>query len=232
MVSPNATRIEDLPDARRARDYQYDVFVSYPHVEKHERWVQQVFIKEIRTLLTNALGRHVKIFSDRAGIESGDEWPERLKVALAHSRVLVPVWSVEYFYSKWCMAECSVFRHREDKFGFRKPRNPSGLIHPVRLYDGENYPPFAKRVQDGIDCNDYNHLSEEHTRLEGYVKLVEVLKEWAPRLAEGVRKAPPWKPRMRTQAWLDDLVESWVGDPDSEVPNEAFALARMSVRKR
>lgn len=232
MVSPNVILTQDLPDARLARDYQYDVFVSYPHVEGHERWVQKVFIEKLRPYLTNALGRTAKIFSDRSGIESGDEWPEQLKYALAHSRVIVPVWSVEYFNSKWCMAECSVFRHRENKCGFRRSNNAAGLIHPVRLYDGENYPPFAKRVQAGIDCNDYNHLTEEHTRLEVYVKLVEIIRGWAPQLADGVRRAPAWKPTMRSRSWLDDLVGSWVGNPDLEVPNEAFASPKISVRKK
>jgi hypothetical protein len=232
MIGLNTTQAEDLPDASQARDYFYEVFVSYPREKQHERWVQQVFVDQLRRYLTNALGWEARIFHDRTGIGSGDEWPERLKVALARSKIMIPVWSVEYFSSDWCMAECSVIRQREDHFGFRTKANPAGLIHPVRLFDGRNYPPFAQRVQDGIDCNDFNHLTEEHTKFEPYLKLVEAIRNWAPQLAAGIERAPLWVPDMLSKAWLDDLVEAWVGEPDFAVPNVPFSPPSMATPKR
>lgn len=228
MIAANTTSAAGPPGPAQPQDYRYDVFVSYPGEARHVRWVQKVFIEELRLYLENELGRPPEIFSDRTGLGSGDEWPDKLKTALGQSRVLVPVWSVNYFNSKWCMAECSVIRHREKQLGFRTRENSAGLIHPVRLFDGKNYPPFAKRVQTALDCNEYNHLTEEHTKFEIYLKLVAEIKAWVPGLAAGVAIAPPWQPEMLSEAWLDDLVNAWVGDQDWSSPNQPFAPPLMA----
>jgi hypothetical protein len=76
--------------------YKYDVFISYPHQNEHQMWVKDIFLNIFELYLTNDYGKPVKIFIDRKGIESGEAWPERLKQALAHSKVLVAIWSMAH----------------------------------------------------------------------------------------------------------------------------------------
>src|SRR5688572_9855416 len=99
-------------------DYQFDVFISYPHHPIHEEWVRDIFLDIFRLHLENALGWSPNLFYDRdGGIAYGDEWPAQLKISLAKSKVIIPIWSVQYFLSPWCRAECAVIRDRELKLG-------------------------------------------------------------------------------------------------------------------
>ena len=191
------------------QDYLYDVFVSYPHQEEHRIWVQAIFRNLLELHLTNELGRPAKLFIDREGIGSGDAWPERLQLALARSRVLVPVWSINYFWSDWCMAECSVMLHREDRLNYRTVLNPRGLIHPVKLFDGHKYPPFARKIQP-FDCTEFNLIGEDYKKTSQYFELQRRLKEWTPKVAEAVDAAPGWMPEWLTKEWLDDPIAQWV----------------------
>jgi hypothetical protein len=157
--------------------YKYDVFISYSHNEAQRWWVQSVFLDRFEAYLTNALGWTPEVFSDRTGIESGDAWPERLKSALAYSKVLVPIWSVEYFESSWCKAECAVIRYRAQKLAYGTLGDPRGLIHPVRLYDGQHYPTFAKKTQSK-DFNRFNRVGKAFLDTSTYLDLQDELEEW------------------------------------------------------
>ncbi|MDH4033272.1 MAG: toll/interleukin-1 receptor domain-containing protein, partial [candidate division Zixibacteria bacterium] len=128
-------------------DYEYDIFISYPHKDHDEDWLTKFFLPEVKRCALEELGRELKEFVDRTGIHAGGSWPATLKRALATSRVLLPIWSVAYFKSPWCMNECSVMRHREKQLDLGTVVNVRGVIVPVRLFDGKHYPPFAKDKQ-------------------------------------------------------------------------------------
>src|SRR6185369_16891281 len=118
----------------RPSDYEFDLFLSYSHEGFSSQWVHNIFYDILEHRLTQALGRHPLIFLDRNGILSGDDWQRRIKNSLVSSKLLVPIWTINYFHSQWCRAECAVFCHREQQLRYRSIDNPSGLIHPVKLY--------------------------------------------------------------------------------------------------
>lgn len=114
--------------------YEYDAFVSYPHDEPVGTWVRNIFVPLLRPYLRNALGRPENLFLDEDTIAPGAAWPQRIRRALACSRCLIPVLSIEYFYSEWCLRECAVMLLREQRFGYRTTQTPDGLICPVLVF--------------------------------------------------------------------------------------------------
>jgi len=174
-----------------ADDYEYDVFISYPHKEPALGWVFNHFEPTLKHWLGESIEHEPKIFVDFE-IETGSDWPLELQKALKNSRYMVAVWSPRYFRSKWCVAEWQSMLAREKNFGFRTPQNPKGLIYPVKFFDGELFPEKAKRTQH-IDLEEWNnpYLNFKDTkRYDGFVrKMQEVAKE----VAKLVPIAPPWQ---------------------------------------
>jgi TIR domain len=72
----------------------------------------------------------VDIFLDEQ-IESGSSWPHDLVAKLGQSRILVPLWSKNYFNSQWCVLELSHMLAREDSMGMRTAAKPGGLIGAI-----------------------------------------------------------------------------------------------------
>lgn len=201
--------------------YQYDVFVSYPRQREHELWVHEIFIESFELYLTQDLGYPPKIFYDQS-IRTGSSWPEKLKAALATSKVLVPVWSINYFYSAWCMAECAVFLHRERNLGYRTTAKPCGLIQPVRLFDGEKYPLFAQQIQS-LDVTEFNLIGENYKKTEQYFGLLKLIKGWTCSVAEAITGCPDWSEEWLGPAWLEETLRLYVNAPSFRFPELTFA---------
>ncbi len=189
--------------------YRHDVFLSYPH-GFIEDWVRDIFLPLFQWHIEGALGYAPNIFYDRAGIVTGDSWPLRLKQALACSRCLVAIWAPSYFNSEWCMRECSVMLDRERQLKYRTVKNPSGLILPVNVSDGDSFPGFAKTIQY-FDCRDYAIVGAGFTKTKRYVEFQLKLKSWAPEVAEVIKRAPQWKSK-----WLNDKM---IKIPSIKVPS-------------
>ena len=184
-----------------------DVFISYPHEDHHTAWVLDIFCNEFEVRLRNELGRNPSIFVDkRGGIKAGDAWPERLKLELARSRTLVPIWSVDYFLHEWCRRECAVILHRERQLGYRTLDNPTGLILPISLFDGKKFPPFAKEIQ-WLDCTRFNRITQSYKTTPMYDSLLEELEKWVPEVARAIEAAPEFSAAWRSNEWLDDAIE-------------------------
>lgn len=198
-------------------DYKFDVFISYPHEEEHETWVHDIFLDDFARYLKQELGRQPELFVDVKGIKSGDSWPMKLKEALAHSKILVPIWSVDYFLSNWCRAECAVFLHREEKLGYRKSKT-DGLIHPVQLYDGKRYPRKAWEIQ-WLNCDKYNVFNHPKSfkKSKTYSKLKRAIKDWTPDVAQAVEAAPGWKQEWLTQSWIEKAIKKWDKHKDFQI---------------
>jgi hypothetical protein len=182
--------------------YRYDIFLSYKSEFPFGDWVHESLRPLLEPYVTGALGRPIRIFVDRTGIGAGDAWPERLQQALAYSRCLVAVWVPQYFYSDWCRRECAVMLHRERQLGLRSLRKPSGLILPIRLFDGVHFPEIAKKIQF-LDCRDYFQVNEGFRKSEDYAKLQRVLQTWSEEVAIAINSAPRWQGKWLTQGWLD-----------------------------
>jgi hypothetical protein len=98
------------------------------------------------------------------------------------------------------MKECNVMLHRENVLNFRTERNPTGLVLPVNVSDGEGFPDYARAIQY-FDCRDYVILGAGFAASPKYVEFQVKMKEWAPKVAQAIARAPQWK-----RKWINDPV--------------------------
>ena len=117
-------------------DYEYDVFLSYRRSNQWPRFVHQHFFPKFKHWLDARLGHSSSVFYDAQDIETGESWPYRLAEALARSKVMVCLWSREYFSSDWCAAELGHMLARRG--AVTGASGPLPLILAVLLHDGEH----------------------------------------------------------------------------------------------
>lgn len=176
-----------------AQNYLYDVFISYRREPPVIDWVRNHFHPLMKQWLPNALPpRHkTRIFMDELQIETGATWPLKLQEALKNSRCLVPVWSPEYFRSKWCLAELKSMQTRERLLGLRTKQRPEGLIYPVVFFDGEHFPKDAQTIQHK-DLSQWNIPDVVFKQHLDYIELVRQIQDVVSELATMIRRAPTW----------------------------------------
>lgn len=184
--------------------YMYDIFISYNHATKD--WVHEVFLPEFKKYLGEACQepKELKVFCDEEETAVGDSWPQKLKEALAHSKCMVSIWSPSYFKSDWCKRECAVMFYREKQLGYRTPVNPSGLVLPVNIHDGQNFPDYAKDIKF-LDCRKYWRSAEAFKKTERYIEFQDKLIDWTEKVALAINNSPQWN-----EAWLSD---EWLVKP-------------------
>ncbi|MBI5633481.1 MAG: toll/interleukin-1 receptor domain-containing protein [Nitrospirae bacterium] len=188
-------------------NYKNDVFLSYSTDYPFGEWVNEMLYPLLETYLKNALFRDVKIFIDRQGISTGDSWPARLKKELALSRCLIAVWSPSYFISNWCMNECIVMLHREQALGHRTVQNPSGLIIPINIFDGEHFREFTEVIQCA-DFKKYARTGEGFKKTERFVEFQDTLCDFAYEVAAAIKNCPAWDPAWLGPKWLDEPIRN------------------------
>jgi hypothetical protein len=125
--------------------YKYDVFLSYSRSGQWETFVDDVFEPILSHWLGEELGRTPVVFKDRATVSIGQNWPEMLEYALRASRVMVTLWSRQYFSSEWCRRELSFMLARASEF--KAQRVFDQIILPVAIHDGKKFPPFLSALQ-------------------------------------------------------------------------------------
>jgi hypothetical protein len=187
--------------------YRFDVFLSYTRAYPFGDWVHDYFLPLFESYLSNTLNRPATIFIDSPGIPTGDAYPERLMNALAHSKCLVGIWSPSYFYSRWCMYECNIMLYRERRLGYRTIDNPSGLVIPVNVFDGQNFPSFASNIQY-FDCRNFVRPGLGFTKTERYVEFQDKMIAWIEDVARAVYNAPAWRSEWLTSEWIDDVIKT------------------------
>jgi TIR domain-containing protein len=179
-------------------EYEYDVFLSYRRYGQWHRWVKDTFSPMFEHWLGEELGADPRIFWDDR-IESGSDWPQALGYALARSRVLVSLFSRQYFYSRWCKLELTLMYAREHECGFGPAADsPDRLIVPALIHDGEDLPPDARRIQAAElqDCAD-PFMGKDSPKQE---KLSDCIKLWTPDVRRAIERAPKYDPAWRTLA--------------------------------
>ena len=175
-------------------DYEFDVFLSYKRHDLILSWLVEVE-KRLSFWLTQELGgKPAKIFFDKESIETGMNWPIRLRDALQKSRCLVGIWSPEYFRSKWCVTEWRTFQERERVLGF----NDGRLILPLRFHDGEWFPDDAKAIQC-LDVSSCTSTLPAFWDTDRAVELENTIKQFTARVADVVINAPPYDPEWPTK---------------------------------
>src|SRR5215468_12397722 len=96
--------------------YEHDIFISYRRSPTVGLWVQNHFVPRLEARLNDVAPAPVGVFCDFK-MSDGTNWPSELKQKLLGSRLLLTVWSADYFRSTWCMAEWRSFRDRESLLG-------------------------------------------------------------------------------------------------------------------
>jgi hypothetical protein len=148
----------------------------------------------LRHWLDATLGRDSRIFFDVRDIETGESWPYRLAQALAHSKVMVCLWSKQYFSSQWCTAELSHMLARRKitatPFGLRP------LILAAVIHDGEELDPSLAEIQR-FPLQKYSNpwIGKGSPAAE---QLSMELEEFSRHVAHALDRAPDHDPK-----WLD-----------------------------
>jgi hypothetical protein len=176
-------------------DYEYHIFISYRRMdEEWVRWTRENFVRPLRSLLRPGLG-DVRIFIDEQ-IETGTSWPDYLARALAHSRLLIPILSRDYFNSDWCRLELALMRHREKEMGYRTITNPAVLVLPFVIDDGHFFPAEVQSMQ-GEPIHKFANpcMRSDSPRQEEFA---EHLRKWCPRIESAIVSVPPFDPVWET----------------------------------
>ena len=193
-----------MTSSKPTNDYYYDVFVSYARHNRVGTWVQDCFLELLEEYLKPALGYSPQIFIDTRSIPAGSAWPLEIQTALSHSKCLVAILSIDYFYSNWCMKECHTMLARERVEGFRTPANTDGLVLPIVTRDDRYHPNYIKNIQSA-DFSKYVRREEAFVKSARYMEFEDEMEQWTKQVADAVRKAPLWK-------------DSWPSEKDIEIP--------------
>lgn len=143
--------------------YKYDVFLSYCRRGRWETFVDDIFEPILSHWLGEELGRTPVVFKDRTIMSIGQNWHEMLEHALRASRVMVTLWSRQYFSSEWCRRELSFMLARADEFKARGVFDR--IILPATIHDGNRFPPFLSELQ-ALNLSEYaDPFMTEHSIL-------------------------------------------------------------------
>lgn len=205
----------DLTDETLTHDsYKYDIFVSYPHEEQHIAWVEHIFIDPFEFYMTQTLGRKPSIFWDRRNLKTGENWDEKLKVSLAYSKVMIAVCSVHYFLSKYCKKECSMMLHREKSLGYGTKDKPGGLILPLKVWDGEQYPEIILK-KELKEFRKYGLTGDGYKDTNDFDKFKKDLESWAPMVRDAILSAGRhWRKEWIEDKWLKEAASRFAEDLD------------------
>ena len=170
--------------------YQYDVFISYERrYESVARWVRNHFHPVLRSLLDGNLDREAGLFYDES-VQFGGKWPEELRYALKHTRILIPVCSPKYFVNEWCRAEWASMARRETLVGGERPAT---LIYPVIYCDSRNFPDYAleRRMHN---LTEFNHPYEHFEDSPKYIQFHDKMNLIAEEVEALLSTVPEWQP--------------------------------------
>jgi hypothetical protein len=160
--------------------YQHDVFISYKREPLWTAWTRDHFRALLSSYLQQELGRAPDIFLDER-IDVGQDWVKELGRHLATSKVLIGIFSGDYFHSPWCLHELDLMIERQQA-------SRGTLIIPVIVHDGDLIPAQARRLQPA-------HLEKYriaciHPETSDYHEFSKVLKSLAPQVAKAIQAAP------------------------------------------
>lgn len=170
--------------------YKYDIFISYRRDPETVRWIKDHFTPLLALRLGFELKRKPTIYLDEQ-IETGATWPLSLASALGTTRVLIALWTANYFTSVWCTEEFGQMLHREEISKLRTPPRPNGLIIPAFIHDGNSFPAKLRYIQAFEIQACFNpRMAQNSPRAEA---LDAALAAQAPAIAASIENAPPWR---------------------------------------
>jgi hypothetical protein len=173
-------------------DYEFDVFLSYSRKGSSPKWVHNHFLPKLRDCLIDELGHEVKVFVDQE-MEPGDIWPARLARMLGRSKILVSIYSAQYFRSDWCVAEWKSMAAREQALGLASSDLTRGLIFPVLYADSQNFPDYGlDRMWHDMKGLDNPELMFQQTL--DWLEFHKRMRRIATDIEQMLRQVPPWQP--------------------------------------
>jgi hypothetical protein len=178
--------------------YAYDVFVSYRRANEWPRFLDGTFLPMFRHWLSAELDHEPRIFFDADLIETGNSWPHALAHGVAGSKVMLCLWSRQYFTSPWCLAELGHMLARR-----RALADPPPLVLAAVIHDGEHIDPSLGDIQR-FDIQSYANpwLARESATAEELSNRVRVL---ASHVAHALERAPD-----HDEKWAALAVEEFV----------------------
>jgi len=182
-------------------EYEYDVFLSYRRANAWPKFVGDTFIPMFRHWLEAEVGYQPQIFFDADEIETGESWPHRLATGIALSKVMVCLWSREYFSSPWCQAELGHMMARRENT--KSGTGPLPLILALVIHDSENISPHLSSIQR-LAIQEYANpwLARDSRRAE---ELSERIHRFAIHVSHALQKVPECNPN-----WSSLAVDSFV----------------------
>lgn len=174
--------------------YEHDVFISYKREQCWTPWTRDHFKKLLKSYLQQDLGHEPDIFVDER-IVVGADWVDSLAEHLAKSRVLVAIFSADYFGSDWCVHELDMMLERSQACHGAKAED-ARLIIPVVVHDGHLIPKPVKRLQPA-DFAAYRiaHINDASA---DYHEFSKEMKKLSPMVAKAIQGTPVFD-----AAWVD-----------------------------
>jgi hypothetical protein len=113
--------------------YRYDVFLSYSRAQRWPSFVTNHLRPILDHWLGSELGTDARIFHDVDDIAPGQNWPRRIEEALAGSRVMVALFSRNYFQSEWCRNELAAMMCRARRL--QEHGLDDQVVFPLAIHD-------------------------------------------------------------------------------------------------
>jgi hypothetical protein len=189
-------------------DYEYDVFISFPHKEPVMGWVKNHFHELVSQWLPQCMPDEPRIFIDFENIETGAEWPAVLQRCLKTSRCLLPVFCPAYFRSAWCCSELETIRERERQLGLRTPEAPRGLIYPVVFWDGSFFPSHVNTIQ-WRNVSKWANPYPAFSQTASYSEFLNEVQHICTELSQLIAACPPFRddwPTLSVPHHLDNSI--------------------------
>ncbi len=174
--------------------YQYDVFISYRRAYDWLEWVGTIFRPLLVKWLDLPSGDNA-IFLDTRAESPGLPWPPALAGAMARSKLLLVLWTPNYYKgSHWCRTELDFILERE-----RRSLTPNqSLVVPVILNNLGSLRADLD-LRSPLDLSKYgnirNKLSPGHEDLEAVVR-----DTLAPAIMALLRTVPEFDPAWDAEA--------------------------------
>lgn len=118
--------------------FDYDVFISYPHISNvdddnnYNGWVAK-FHDRLKRVLTDLLGREAQIWRDNK-LQAGAPFGDAIIDKLSKSRVFLCVISPAYTQSEWCLKELKGFLRLARQSGNLKIGEHSRVLPVIKTY--------------------------------------------------------------------------------------------------
>jgi hypothetical protein len=212
--------------------YKKEVFISYRRHREWTPWTRNHLRNLLDAYLTQDLGKPPRIFTDEH-IEPGADWINRLGENLGKARVLLAVFSGDYFHSDWCM-------HELDLMHSRLLSCPgSNLIIPIIGHDGDMIPDEIAHIQP-FDLSDYR-VADLQRGTPLYQEFSLEVKKLSPHVADAIRSAPQFNPDWERECLerFGQVYQAHCGGPRAAVTTitpksrpTVYSLPRVTPRPR